>query len=101
MGFMPLTPPSGPSLRIGIDHLEAIRLYDVEGFDQEEAAVQMNVSRATFGRIIRDAHCIIGRALISGRGLIVVEQNPIVVECKGPGSHFRLKKRRQRTKTST
>jgi predicted secreted protein len=39
-----------------LDEFEAIRLADLDGFYQEQAAEQMRVSRATFSRIIESAH---------------------------------------------
>ncbi len=83
MGFMPIRPPAGPPLKLRIDHVEAMRLYDLEGFDQTEAAAQMGISRATFGRIIKEAHRTIAEALLSGRGVVVVATTPLEVECEG------------------
>ena len=52
-----------------IDELEAIRLADLEECYQEAAAEQMNVSRQTFGNIIRSAHKKIADALVRGKAL--------------------------------
>ncbi|MGD8286179.1 MAG: DUF134 domain-containing protein, partial [Desulfobacterales bacterium] len=49
------------------DELEAIRLADLEGFYQEKAANEMNISRQTFGNIIRAAHKKIADALMYGK----------------------------------
>jgi uncharacterized protein len=54
---------------LGVDELEAIRLADLSGLYQEEAAAQMNVSRQTFGRIIEAAHKKVAQALIEGKAL--------------------------------
>lgn len=48
-----------------IDEFEAVRLADVEGLKQQEAAERMSVSRATFSRIINSAHEKIGDALVN------------------------------------
>ena len=40
---------------LGLDELEALRLADYEGLYQEDAAKRMNISRATFGRIVEAA----------------------------------------------
>ncbi len=53
------------------DELEAVRLADVEGLYQEQAAEQMAVSRQTFGRIIESAHKKIGDALVHGKALCI------------------------------
>jgi len=51
------------------DELEALRLADVEGLSQEEGAARMNVSRATFGRILERAHAVVADALVHGKPL--------------------------------
>lgn len=52
-----------------VDEFEAVRLADHEGLYQEEAAVRMNVSRPTFGRILYSAHRKIAEALLQGKAL--------------------------------
>jgi predicted DNA-binding protein (UPF0251 family) len=52
-----------------VDEFEAIRLADLEGLYQEQAAEQMNVSRQTFGRIIDSAHKKVAEALVRGKAL--------------------------------
>jgi uncharacterized protein len=52
-----------------IDEVEAVRLADLEGQYHEDAASEMNVSRATFGRIIKTARRKIADALIQGKAL--------------------------------
>jgi predicted DNA-binding protein (UPF0251 family) len=52
-----------------IDELEAIRLADYEGLYHEEAAKQMNISRATFGRILVGARHKTSGAIIHGKAL--------------------------------
>ena len=48
-----------------VDEFEAVRLADVEGLKQVDAAEKMQVSRPTFSRIIRSAHNKIGDALVN------------------------------------
>jgi predicted DNA-binding protein (UPF0251 family) len=55
--------------QIGFDELEALRLADMEGMSQEEAAPHMNVSRATFGRIVAQARFKIASALVAGKAI--------------------------------
>ncbi len=52
-----------------MDELEALRLADVEGLYQKEAARQMNISRATFGRIVEAAHRKVAEAILHGKAL--------------------------------
>jgi len=67
--------PRGVPLRVleeislGHDELEAIRLADLEGLYQEEAAEQMSVSRPTFGRILESAHRKLAEALCHGMAI--------------------------------
>jgi uncharacterized protein len=51
------------------DELEAIRLGDSLGLSQEEAAAKMNISRATFGRIINSAHSKVADGILNGKAL--------------------------------
>ncbi|TWT76339.1 hypothetical protein CA13_68330 [Planctomycetes bacterium CA13] len=52
-----------------IDGLEAMRLVDIEGLYQDQAAKRMGVSRRTFGRIIDSARTTVTRALVEGMAL--------------------------------
>ncbi len=52
-----------------VDEFEALRLADLEGLYQEQAAGKMNVSRQTFGRIIESAHKKVAEALVQGKAL--------------------------------
>ena len=52
-----------------MDEFEAIRLADLEGLYQEQAAERMNVSRQTFGRIVEAARRKVAQALFDGLAL--------------------------------
>jgi len=52
-----------------LDELEAIRLADMEGLGQQEAAGRMNVSRPTFGRIVEQARGKVASALVNARAI--------------------------------
>jgi len=52
-----------------VDEHEAIRLADLEGLQQEEAAERMNVSRATFGRIVASARRKVADALMYAKAI--------------------------------
>ncbi len=62
-----------------IDEFEALRLADQDGLYQEEAAKKMAVSRATFGRILGEAHQKIANALVNGMAIRI------------EGGHYKLK----------
>lgn len=64
-----------PSTVLTIDEFEAVRLADLEGLYQAQAAERMHVSRATFGRIITSAHRKIAEALVQGRALFITDAN--------------------------
>ena len=57
-----------------MDELEAIRLADYEGLYHEEAAAKMQVSRATFGRILEEARRKVAEAIIQGKALHIEAQ---------------------------
>ena len=54
---------------LSVDELEAIRLADLQGLYQEQAAEKMNISRQTFGRIIESAHKKVAETLVEGKAL--------------------------------
>jgi predicted DNA-binding protein (UPF0251 family) len=51
------------------EELEALRLADLEGLTQEEAAGRMGVSRSTFQRIVAQARRQVALALAEGHAL--------------------------------
>lgn len=61
-------------IALSLDEFESIRLADYEGYYQEDAAKQMNISRQTFGRIINSAHQKIAEAFVQGKA-ISIESN--------------------------
>jgi predicted DNA-binding protein (UPF0251 family) len=56
-------------IRLSVDELEALRLADLEGLYHEDAAARMNVSRATFGRIVESARKRVAEVLVGGHAL--------------------------------
>jgi len=83
-------------VNLTVDEIEAVRLADLEGLYQEDAAKKMKVSRQTFGRIIESAHKKIADALVNGKALSIdgghvemapgVKVPPDFVPPAGPGS---------------
>lgn len=67
--------PQGIPLRelemvtLSVEELESLRLVDIEELYQEDAAAQMEVSRPTFHRIIKEAHHKVAEALVEGKAL--------------------------------
>ena len=56
-------------LPLTLDGLEALRLADLEGLYQEEAARRMGVSRATFARVLTAARKTVADALVHGKAV--------------------------------
>ena len=51
------------------DELEALKLYDVDGFEQTKAAEKMKISQPTFARILDSAYKKIAEALVKGKAI--------------------------------
>jgi predicted DNA-binding protein (UPF0251 family) len=51
------------------DQIEALRLADIENLSHEDAASKMNISRATFGRIVHSARNKIADCIINGKAI--------------------------------
>lgn len=58
-------------VNLTVDELESIRLVDLEGLEQTQAAEKMNISRQTLGRILQSAHKKIADALVKGKALSI------------------------------
>lgn len=98
IGFVPdvlYFKPAGIPMRdleeveLTLDELEAIRLADLKGLYQEDAAGHMNISRQTFANILVSAHnkiaeyLILGKALRIEGGIIEMKDRQFVCrECK-------------------
>jgi len=51
------------------EEMEAIRLKNVKGLDQIEAAEKMNTSQSTFQRILSSAYKKISKTLVCGKAI--------------------------------
>lgn len=78
VAFMPdvtFFKPAGIPLRdleeiqLSLEEVEAIRLKDNDGLEQEEGAEKMNISRPTFQRVLNSARRKIADALINGKAI--------------------------------
>ena len=63
-----------------LDELEALRLADMAGLTQLDAAKQMDVSQPTYNRILRSAREKVTRAIVQGCALRIQvdEQNEAI-----------------------
>jgi len=59
-------------VELALDEFEAIRLADLEGLYHAEAALRMNISRPTFGKILALARKKVASALIGGKALRIL-----------------------------
>ena len=73
VGFVPDNPCFHPQLQnkeevvLNIEEIEALRLSDYLGMEQDSAAESMSVSRGTFQRIIHAARMKTADALVHGK----------------------------------
>jgi len=74
--FKPNGVPASELVKITLeaDELEAIRLVDIEGYSQQDAALQMQVSRQTFANILKKSRFKISSALINGNALLLPDE---------------------------
>jgi len=56
-------------IRLSLEEVEAIRLKDLEGLEQEECAHQMHISRPTFHRVLESARKKVADALTNGKAI--------------------------------
>jgi predicted DNA-binding protein (UPF0251 family) len=69
-----------------VDEFEAIRLTDMEGLYQADAAEKMNISRQTLGRILESAHKKIADALVNGKALLI-KGGPVEIAAASTETH--------------
>jgi predicted DNA-binding protein (UPF0251 family) len=82
--------PAGIPLRVlsevtlAVEEMEAIRLKDFEGLEQEECAQKMSISRPTFHRVLKVARRKIADAFANGKAIRIDGGN-----FAAPGQEFR------------
>ncbi len=82
------------SIFMSIDEYEAIRLADFLGLNHEEAAIEMEISRSTFTRLIERARKKLSQMLVKGNklniegGNIHFKQN--IIKCNNCGHMFKI-----------
>lgn len=68
-----------------MDEFEAIRLKDLEGWEETKAAKQMGVSQPTFNRLVSLARKKIANALVNGKAIRVEGGNYQMIKPVRPG----------------
>jgi len=71
-----------------VDEFEAVRLKDLEGLEQEEAAKKMNISQPTFHRLLSSARKKIADSIVNGKAL-KIEGGNFKVMGRGRGFRYR------------
>lgn len=90
-------------LALSVDEIESLRLCDLEGLEQDEAAAAMEVSRGTFQRILYSAHKKTAEALCEGKGITIGGGDYELAEhgCSGAARCSRCRFRLQDNKNNT
>lgn len=65
-----------------VEEFEALRLKDLDGLEQEKAAIRMGISQPTFNRLLASARKKVSEALVEGRAI------------KIEGGNYRITRRR-------
>lgn len=60
-------------IELTVEEVEALRLKNVQGLDQQAAAKMMNTSQSTFQRILSSAYKKISDALINGKAIKIIK----------------------------
>lgn len=56
---------------LAVEEIEALRLKDIEGLEQEKCAERMGISRPTFQRVLTASRQKVARALVEGKAIRV------------------------------
>ncbi len=70
-GPLDLAADSESYIQMSVDEYETIRLIDLEAFNQEDCAEQMNVARSTVQSIYSEARKKLAEALVNGKLLVI------------------------------
>lgn len=83
---------------LGLDELEAMRLCDLEGKQQEEAAQRMGVSRGTVQRLLQSGRRKLLTSITEGQALSFEDADHVCIGPRpgwGPGRHGRGRRGRR------
>ena len=62
------------SVELSVEEVEALRLKNIKGLDQTQAAEKMGVSQSTFQRILTAAYKKVSDALINGKSICIEDK---------------------------
>ncbi len=80
-------------VEVALDELEAMRLCDFEGHEQEQAAAEMGISRGTIQRILYSGRRKLIDTVMHGKALAVQESEHVVI--RKPMQHGRGRRMRR------
>jgi predicted DNA-binding protein (UPF0251 family) len=80
--FKPRSIPIYNLMEIILEHdeLESLRLADLLAYSHEDAAAEMNISRATFGRIVESARKKVADGILNGKAIRINEENQSILK---------------------
>lgn len=67
--FIPEGMRGSCTVEISLQEVEALRLKNIEGLDQTQAARHMGISQSSFQRLLSSAYKKMSEALIQGKGI--------------------------------
>ncbi len=62
-------------VELSAEEAEALRLKNIKGLDQVEAAKKMNTSQSTFQRILTSAYKKVSQAVVEGKAIKIDKDN--------------------------
>jgi len=65
------------------DELESLRLADLLAYSQENAAKEIKIARATFGRIVEEAKKIFADGILNGKSIRINQEKLNHIKIKG------------------
>ncbi len=75
--FLPNPCLNPQPIELSYPEYEVLRLIDLEGLTQEDAAKKMNTSRGTVWRLLENARKKVTQALVDSRPLVISEKGKI------------------------
>ena len=69
-------------IHLELGELEAMRLCDLEKYDQEAAGQQMNVSRGTVFRLVKSGRAKVLEAILESKALVIEKEPEVTGENK-------------------
>ncbi|MBA7703116.1 hypothetical protein ES703_111898 [subsurface metagenome] len=72
--FIPYPDAGGDTIILEPADVEVLRLVDLEDLSQEEAGMEMGVSRGTIWRLLQEARRKVTQALIEGRRIQILSR---------------------------